>query len=233
MAVLGLLVLGPGTAARWISNWEGRQTKEYFQRFELAYARLRGSGTDPALFDSDVPAHVLQRWYSPYTRLSNVLTLFHPKLRFWSEFGLGWAVDDRGDIRRASFEHTSDVLPLGSNARLSARQGQLSLEGHYTCFAGSSSEAAWAEVSFERAPSGQYFRIEHPNVGGWLKVLTRDEGKAWEVLTNNDDAEPLDRQKVVEVLKLRRAPGKTVYIEVISAARACLRVEMGELHFLP
>jgi len=231
--VLGLLVFGPGTARAWINGWEGNLPRDYFERFESSYRRWRVSEGNAALFDSDVPANVLYPWTSPYARLSNLLTLFHPDLRFSPDFGPGWAVDERGDIRRASLLRTSGVLPLEADARLLARQGQLSIQGGFTCFARGPGESARAEVGFQHAPSGQYLRIEHPNVGGWLKILTRDGAEDWAVLTNNDDAEPLDRKKPVELWRLRRSPGKTVSIEVISAVPVCLRVELGELRFLP
>lgn len=229
--VLGVLVFGPGTAREWINNWEGNRPREYFERFESSYRRWRGSEENPALLDSDVPAYVLYPWTSPYPRLSNVLTLFHPELLFSYDFGPGWTVDDRGDIRRASFERTSGVLPSESDAHLSARQGVLTFQGAHTCFARGPDGSARAEIAFPHAPSGQHLRIEHPNAGGWLKILTRDGTGAWTVLTENDDAEPIDRKKPVEVWRLRRSPGDTVSIEVISAVPVCLRIELGELRF--
>jgi hypothetical protein len=231
-SLLGVLVFGAETGRAWVSQWEGRQTKDYFQRFESRYKELRTSEGFPALFDSDVPAYVLQPWCSPDTHLSNLLTLFHPELRFSSELGLGWAVDDRGEIRRASLEHISDLLPSGANAHFYARQGQLSAEGGYTCFARGSDGSVRAEVSFEHVPVGQYLRIEHANVSGWLKLLTRNGTEPWAVLTNNDDAEALARKKSIELWKLRRPPGNTVSIEVISAARVCLRIQLVELDFV-
>lgn len=220
------LTLASLSAARISSAeyWVGVPARRYIERANLSLAGIGARVPTINILDANVPEFVVPPFLSPYNRLSEVLPLMEPDLRFDPEGPDPHQVAPDGTLMPVTYtvEAGGGAVQLLSRDVLAVLGAVSATNSGEELCVGSGPTVAFLQLSFP-APLGEgewYLRLGHRSTRAGLAGLAVDRGAGF--LPGQNLSVPIRRGPRAELAKLGEGGISGVLVSLPAQSTVCL-----------